>query len=102
LIWVILASLYFFPVWLVGFYADRHLSLAGSWRLAGAALMPGALVMVGAIFAYGLGVLNLLEMIAIFAAHIAVGWAYLILGPLSLPRTPNLPPSTVNPFCRGP
>ena len=43
--WACLATVYFLPAWLVGFFANRDLSLRGSWRLAGAALMPGALLM---------------------------------------------------------
>src|SRR5262249_54571902 len=95
--WTILASVYFLPTWLVGLYGDRQLSLAGSWRMAGAALMPGAVLMIGAIFAYGLGVLNLLEGIGVFVGHFVLGWTYLILSPLSLPRSASLPSSTENP-----
>jgi hypothetical protein len=60
--------------------------------------MPGALVMVAAIFAYGWGMLNLLELIAALAAHVVVGWLYLVLGTLVLPRCLVLPTATVNPF----
>ena len=45
--WWLLATLYFLPVWLLGFFANRDLNFRQSWRLAGAALMPGALLMVG-------------------------------------------------------
>jgi hypothetical protein len=102
LIWTILACLYFLPVWLVGLYADRQLSLAGSWRLAGGALMPGAVLMLAAILAYGWGMLNLLEEIGFFLGHFVLGWAYLVLSTLSLTRSPAVPPPTVNPFTPGP
>src|SRR6185369_8264376 len=48
-IWLIVAAVYFLPVWLSGFFANRDLGLAGSFKLAGAALMPGALFMIAAI-----------------------------------------------------
>src|SRR5207248_2397374 len=45
--WVALATLYFLPAWLLGFFANRFVTLQRSWRLAGAALMPGALFLTG-------------------------------------------------------
>src|SRR5258706_9186796 len=47
--WALLATVYWAPVWLAGFFANRDLTWRGSWRLAGAALMPGALFLMGAI-----------------------------------------------------
>ena len=49
LIWTVLATIYCVPVWLAGFFANRHLSFGASWKLAGAALMPGALLLTAAI-----------------------------------------------------
>ena len=53
LTWALLATLYFFPVWLVAFYTDRDLNFRASWKVAGAALMPGALLLTLGIVLYG-------------------------------------------------
>ena len=86
--WACLATVYFLPAWLVGFFANRDLSLRGSWRLAGAALMPGALLLCAAILLYGWGVLDAVRLAVTAAAHLVIGWIYLFLSPLCLPRHP--------------
>ena len=84
--WACLATVYFLPVWLVGFFANRDLSLPGSWCLAGAALMPGALFMCAVVFLYGCGAVDLVRLTVAGALHLAVSWVYLIISPLCLPR----------------
>ena len=86
--WACLATVYFLPVWLIGFFANRDCSVAGSWRLAGAAQMPGALFMCAAIVWYGWGGLGLVGLVLAGAAHFVVGWVYLLAGSLRLPRHP--------------
>ena len=87
-IWAALATLYCLPVWLIGFFGDRDCSLGRSWRLAGAALMPGALLMCAASCMYGWGTLDLLSLAVTAGMHLLVGWAYLLVSPLRLPRRP--------------
>ena len=96
--WACLAAVYAVPVWLVAFLADRQCSLSGSWRLAGAALMPGALLMCGAILLYGWGAFDLVRLAAAGAAHVVVGWVYLFVSPLRLPRYEKATASEENPF----
>jgi hypothetical protein len=96
--WAVLATAYFWIAWLVGFYANRALTAGGSWRLAGAALMPGALFMTGAFILYGLGVLDPLRLLVAAGAHFVIGWVYVIVSPLRLPRHPAVPLETANPF----
>jgi len=98
LAWTCLATLYLLPVWLIGFFANRDLTLEGSFRLAGAALMPGALFHVVAIIFYGLGALDLLRLVMAAALHIVVGWIYLFVGALSLPKNPAVASLNPNPF----
>jgi hypothetical protein len=86
--WWLLATLYFLPVWLLGFFANRDLNFRRSWRLAGAALMPGALLMTAAILLYGIGFLNLVSFGFIFGAHFLIGWIYLFVSLLFIPRAP--------------
>ena len=94
--WCLLATLYFAPVWLLGFFANRDLTLKGSWKFCGAALMPGAFAMLVAIFFYGIGTLDLVHMGFALAVHIVIGWIYLgvstfyvpLIGEANVPRDP--------------
>ncbi len=86
--WAALATVYFLPVWLAGFFADRDLSVGGSWRLAGAALMPGALLLCIAVLLYAWGVLDPLRVAVAGAAHLVVGWVYLVAGTRCRPPHP--------------
>lgn len=98
LIWAVLAAVYVLPVWLLGFFANRDLSLRGSWCLAGAALMPGALLASAAIFMYGSAAFGLVELAVAGAVHLVVGWVYLIVSPLCLPLHPVVANTKANPF----
>lgn len=95
--WWLLATLYFLPLWLLGFFANRDLNFRQSWRLAGAALMPGAILMVAAVFLYGIGFLNLVSFSFIFGAHFLIGWIYLFVSLLFVPRA-LIPTRKGNPF----
>jgi hypothetical protein len=86
--WACLATVYFLPVWLLGFFANRDLSLRGSWRLAGAALMAGALFMCAVVVIYGCGALDLVRLAVAAALHLVMGWVYLVLSPWCSPRHP--------------
>jgi hypothetical protein len=96
--WAVLATVYAPPVWLLGFFANRDLSLRGSWCLAGAALMPGALLLSATILLYGSGAFGLVELAVAGAAHLVIGWAYLIASPLRLPLHPAAAGGKDNPF----
>jgi hypothetical protein len=98
--WAVLATVYFLPVWLVCFFANRDLNFRQSWRLAGAALMPGALLLTAAIVFYALGALDLIQMSFALGAHLVLGWIYLFISPLFLPRA--LPAERRNPFSTRP
>ncbi len=94
--WMALATVYFFPVWLVAFFANRDLGILPSWRLAGAALMPGAMLMSFAIGLYGIGIFDLVKLCFAFGMHFLIGWIYLLVSPLFLNRT--VPAAKGNPF----
>lgn len=96
--WLALATLYAPVAWLAGFYVNRDLSFGGSWRLAGAALMPGALWMSVALVLYGLQVFGLGRLGLAFVMHFIIGWLYVGVGPLFLPRHPETTPALSNPF----
>jgi hypothetical protein len=95
--WACLATVYCLPVRLIGFFANRECSLAGSWRLAGAALMPGALLMCAAVLTYGCGALDLMRLVVAGAMHLVVGWVYLVVSPFGLPRH-QAATANANPF----
>jgi len=97
--WWLLATCYFLPVWLLGFFTNRDLNFRRSWRLAGAALMPGALLMTSAILLYGIGFLDLVSFGFIFGAHFLIGWIYLFVSLLFVPRASTAVRSD-NPFRR--
>lgn len=96
--WTALATAYFLPVWLGGFFANRHLGPGQSWKLSGAALMPGGLLMVLAILAYGFGLLDLVELSAVVGAHLVIGWVYLGLGVWASPKISQTAAKAENPF----
>jgi hypothetical protein len=95
--WWLLATIYFLPVRLLGFFADRNLNFRDCWKLSGAALLPGALLMAAGVAFYTAGLLDLVSLGFIFVAHFALGWIYLFLSQLFLPRIPGTPPQR-NPF----
>jgi len=95
--WWLLSTLYFLPVWTLGFFANRDLNFRASWKLSGAALMPGALLMAAGIFLYGFGFLNLVSLVFILASHFALGWIYLAVSLFFLPRISEPKPKG-NPF----
>jgi hypothetical protein len=99
--WAGLATAYCWIAWLIGLLANRDLTLKGSWRLAGAALMPGALFQSGALVAYGFGTIDLVRLAFAGAIHFVVGWVYLIISPLWLPRHAAASEEDANPFQKG-
>jgi len=99
--WLLLATLYCGPVWLLGFFGNRELTLFASWKLAGAALMPGALAMLGAILFYGIGMLDLVQMGFALAVHVLLGWVYLGVSTMFVPHIGANKPGA-NPFTPEP
>jgi hypothetical protein len=97
LVWWLLATLYFLPVWILGFFANRDLDFRACWKLSAAALMPGALLMAAGVLLFDFGFLDLVSFGFVFAAHFALGWIYLFLSQLFLPRIPETK-TKANPF----
>ena len=62
--------------------------------------MPGALLLTAAIVLYDFAALDLVQFCFIFSAHFALGWIYLFLSQLFLPRTDSALPKG-NPFAPG-
>ena len=98
--WLALATAYSLPVWVLGFFTNRDLKLRECWQLAGAALMPGALLMAAGILCYDFGVVDLVGLVFLLAGHFVLGWIYLFIGPLFLPRSATAQANEKNPFTR--
>ena len=96
LTWMLLASIYFVPVWVVCFFSNRDLGIGASWKLAGAALLPGALLLSLSLVLYALGAFDLLQLCLAFGLHFVIGWIYLFVSPMFLNRV--LPAGKKNPF----
>jgi hypothetical protein len=96
LTWAALATVYFLPVWLICFFANRDLDFRQSWKLAAAALLPGALLMTAAILGFELNVFDLVQFCFAFTMHLVIGWIYLFVSPMFLRRA--LPAEKGNPF----
>ncbi len=99
LIWALLATVYFLPIWVAGFFASRDLNLSGCWKLSAAALLPGALLMIAGIWLYNFGLLRLVSLTSIFAAHFVLGWIYMAVALFFLPPMSVSGPKG-NPFGR--
>ncbi|HTB82779.1 MAG TPA: hypothetical protein VK742_03925 [Candidatus Sulfotelmatobacter sp.] len=84
--WWLLTTLYFLPVWLVGFFTDRDLRPRAAWKMAGAALMPGALLFILGLWLYGLAMFDLVRLAFAFTMHLVIGWIYLFVSPMFLNR----------------
>jgi hypothetical protein len=95
--WWLLATIYFLPIWILGFFTNRDLSFCASWKLSGVALMPGALLMAAGVLLYDFGAVDLVQFGFIFGAHFVLGWIYLFVSLLFVPGIPAASPKG-NPF----
>lgn len=96
LTWAVLATIYFLPVWLIAFFANRELNFCQSWKLSGAMLMPGAILMTLSIVLYGAGVFDLVKLLFATGMHVLIGLIYVCVGPFFLKRA--VPGEKGNPF----
>jgi hypothetical protein len=96
--WWTLATFYAPLVWLGAFFGNRDVGLLGCWRIAGAAQMPGAIFMTAAIVFYGLGAFQLPQLLLAVVMHLVIGWFYLVVSVMALPRMATPEASSENPF----
>ncbi len=101
LLWNVLGTLYWLPLWLAAFLAGRELGCLASWRLAGAALLPCGLLLALGIFLFDLGFLDLVQISFVIGAHLLLGWIYLFVSLLFLPRRDRSAKAKQNPFLRA-
>ena len=60
--------------------------------------MPGALLLTLAILFYGLGAIDLVQLVAAFVAHFVIAWIYLIAAPMFAPKLEIVAMIKKNPF----
>jgi hypothetical protein len=99
--WYVLAAVYGFTVGAIAFYAERSFTLFGCWKLAAAALLPGSLVIAAALVLYSLRRIGPVELLAAWVVHLMVGWVYVAIAPLRLPRRVAGRGASGNPFTDG-
>jgi hypothetical protein len=100
--WFILATLYCPIIRLYAFFKDRQLTVVGSWKLSAAALMPGELCIAAAFWLYGSGWIDFVRFLELWLLPLPLGWVYLFVSPLRLPRATDAPPGRGrNPFGSG-
>jgi hypothetical protein len=98
--WFLLGLIYAGPVRFYAAVLQRQLSWWQAWKLSGAALLPGALLLVLALSCYDLGVMDLVQLVFVYLAHVVVGWVYLLISPLVLARR-AVGEKSGNPFAGG-
>jgi hypothetical protein len=97
--WLILATLYCPVMRIYAFFKDRQITVVGSWKSSAACLLPGALLVAGSIVLYGTGVIDLVRLVILWVLHLIVGWVFVFVSPLQLPRASDaLAPVRKNPF----
>lgn len=99
--WIVLSSIYVFPLRIWSFLWDRDAGLRECWRLAFGAQLPGALWVAVALFCYGFHRLNLPGFLACWVIHWLITWVYLLVVPLKWPRSRSAPQRVANPFKTG-
>jgi hypothetical protein len=60
--------------------------------------MPGALLFTAAIIFYSVAGLDIVQLATAAAAHVVIGWIYLVLGVFAAPRLPFAAEAKKNPF----
>ena len=96
--WSVLATLYFFPIAIANYFADRKNEFWETWRLAGSLLLPGALIMTLSILLYGFHLLGFLGLLVATALHFIVAWIYGVATIKHIPPIPSFPRTGTNPF----
>ena len=96
--WILLATLYFIPIAITNYFAERRNEFWATWRLAGSLLLPGALIMTLSILLYGFHLLGFLGLLVATALHIIIAWIYGLGSIKHIPRNPSFQGPGTNPF----
>jgi hypothetical protein len=97
-VWTLLATVVFLFVRLYAYFADRQISIGGSWKLSAAAFLPSSLALIAVLVLYALGIADLIRFLLAIPGHLLIGLAYLAYAPRKLDPIPTVLPPSVNPF----
>ncbi|MDB6130739.1 MAG: hypothetical protein JWM04_1846 [Verrucomicrobiales bacterium] len=98
LLWVILPLLYFLPVRIFGYLADRSLTVGGAWRMAAISAAPASFCIMGAIVAYAWQWVDLIKFGLICVGYFAFFLIYPLLAIRHLEKLPEVQKIKANPF----
>jgi hypothetical protein len=96
--WTLLATVVFLFIRLYAYFADRQITMGGSWRLSAAAFLPGSLALILALVLYALGIADLIRFLLAIPGHLLIALLFLALAPRKLDHIPTVLPPSVNPF----
>jgi len=86
LVWFAIATIYCLPVFFISIFEKRKLGVLQCWRVAAAALLPGTIFLTLGLLFYTHGWINFVHLVVIFALHLIIGWIYLYISPLFVPK----------------
>ena len=95
--WAALAVLYAIPVLTLGKLASRDLNPWRAWKMCVAAQLPGSLIISFGLALYSTGQISVVFVFAMYIAHFAATFLYLLLSPFFVPKA-ETNPLTDNPF----
>jgi hypothetical protein len=84
LTWMTLAFIYLFYAKFLAFWGNRVVTWSGAMKLSAAALLTPALVYSLGIASFGIGLLPLEGLLALFILHVVLGWVYVTAAPFRL------------------
>jgi hypothetical protein len=84
--------------WIAGVFTNHEQNVFRMWKLSAAALMPGALLMAAGILAFNFGLMDLVGLLFTFCIHFVVGWVYLFLSLMFVPKPGGASEKKKNPF----
>lgn len=97
-LWSLLATIFFLPIRLFAYFADRQITLGGAWKISAAAFLPGSLALIAAVVLYAVGTADLIRFLIAVPGHLVFGIAYLIFAFRKLPFIASVPSPGTNPF----
>jgi len=98
IVWAACATIYFLPVRLLAFFADRELTIIGSWKMSGAAQMTGSVILTAGVVLYALRLLDLPLLAGVMALHLIVSWVYVPCALAKRPKVEKAAKVAGNPF----
>jgi hypothetical protein len=97
-LWVVLASIYAIAATPVCRFVERGIPYGAVWKICCAAQMPGCLLMSFTLLLYSVRAIDHVQWLFVAAAHLVVGWIYILLTPFFLASQTSQSNHRTNPF----